>query len=78
MRTMKEDPETARLSDRQRALVGYAVKLTRAPESMAREDAERLRDVGLEDSEILDLCQVTAYYAYVNRIAQGLGVELET
>ena len=45
---------------------------------MAREDAERLRDVGLEDSEILDLCQVTAYYAYVNRIAQGLGVELET
>ena len=78
MRTMKEDPETARLSDRQRALVRYAVQLTRAPESMAREDVERLRDVGLEDSEILDLCQVTAYYAYVNRIAQGLGVELET
>ena len=30
------------------------------------------------DDEILDLCQVTAYYNYVNRMAQGLGVELES
>ncbi len=78
MRAVKDDPETAQLSDRQRALVTYAVKLTRAPGSMVREDVERLRAAGLEDSEILDLCQVTAYYAYVNRVAQGLGLELET
>jgi alkylhydroperoxidase family enzyme len=36
-----------------------------------------MRKAGLEDAEILDVCQVTCYYAYVNRLAQGLGVELE-
>jgi len=41
-------------------------------------ETARLREAGLEDDEILDVCQVTAYYNYVNRMAQGLGVELES
>jgi alkylhydroperoxidase family enzyme len=40
-------------------------------------DVEALRAAGLTDSAILDVAQVTAYYAYVNRLADGLGVELE-
>ena len=36
-----------------------------------------MRKAGLQDADILDACQVTCYYAYVNRLAQGLGVELE-
>ena len=44
---------------------------------MVEADVERLRDAGLRDAEILDVCQITAYYAYVNRLADGLGVELE-
>ena len=32
---------------------------------------------GFDDSGILDICQVTAYYNYVNRLADGLGVDLE-
>ncbi len=44
---------------------------------MARADVEAVRRAGLGDAEILDLCQVTAYYAFVNRLADGLGVELE-
>ena len=44
---------------------------------MTKGDVESLRRVGLSDRDILDVCEVTAYYAYVNRIADGLGVELE-
>lgn len=58
-------------------MVEYAVKLTRDPRGMVESDIHRLRGAGLEDDEILDLCQVTAYFNYVNRLADGLGVELE-
>jgi len=37
-----------------------------------------LRSVGFTDRDILDIATVAAYYAYVNRIADGLGVQLET
>lgn len=45
---------------------------------MASSDLDPLRAAGLSDAEILDACQITAYYNYVNRLADGLGVELET
>ena len=44
---------------------------------MREDDIARLRAVGLTDGGILDACQVTCYYNYVNRLAEGLGVELE-
>jgi len=44
---------------------------------MAETDVEAIREAGLADDEIHDVCQVTAYYNFVNRMAQGLGVELE-
>ena len=40
-------------------------------------DVETLREHGFSDRAILDINQITAYYAYVNRIADGLGVPLE-
>jgi uncharacterized protein YciW len=58
-------------------MLAWALKLTRTPWAMRRDDAEGLRAVGLGDGEILALCEVTAYYAYVNRIADGLGVDVE-
>jgi alkylhydroperoxidase family enzyme len=57
--------------------VDYVLKLTLTPWEMTEQDVGLLRDAGLDDSEILDVCQVASYYAFVNRIAQGLGVELE-
>jgi uncharacterized peroxidase-related enzyme len=59
------------------ALLDYAVKLTREPWNMRREDVEALRAAGFSDSAILDANLVTGYYAFVNRLADGLGVELE-
>ena len=58
-------------------MLDYAVKLTRAPGSMERSDADALRAHGFDDRAIHDICAVTSYFAFVNRIADGLGVELE-
>ena len=58
-------------------MLDYAAKLTRAPWEMTEQDVARLRDSGFSDRAILDIAQVIAYYAYVNRIADGLGVSLE-
>ena len=54
-----------------------ADKLTKTPWDMVEEDVKALRDVGFSDGAILDINQVTSYYAFVNRLADGLGVELE-
>ena len=59
-------------------MLEYAVKLTRRPEEMTRSDIEVLRAAGFSDRDMLDIAEAVAYYAYVNRIAQGLGVQLET
>jgi len=58
-------------------MVSWALKLTRTPWEMTRADLDPLRRAGLDDRAILDLAMVTAYYAYVNRLAEGLGVEIE-
>lgn len=76
-RAIETDHRTAPLGARERAIADYAVKLTERPEDMEEADVVALRDAGLRDAEILDVCQVTAYYNYVNRLADGLGVELE-
>lgn len=58
-------------------MLDYAAKLTLTPTAVQESDIERLRDVGFDDRAILDIVQIVAYYAYVNRIADGLGVTLE-
>ncbi len=59
-------------------MLTYAVKLTRTPWEMVEADVVVLRAVGFSDAAILDINQVTGYYAFVNRLADGLGVELES
>ena len=44
---------------------------------MRRDDVDALRIVGLHDEDVLALVEVVAYYAYANRIADGLGIRLE-
>ncbi len=58
-------------------MLTYVEKLTLAPWHMIEQDVELLRNNGFSDSDILDINQITGYYAYVNRLADGLGVELE-
>jgi len=67
----------ADLAEADRAMLDYAVQLTRAPWAVAEADVERLRRAGFSDRAILDVNLVTGYYAFVNRLADGLGVPLE-
>jgi alkylhydroperoxidase family enzyme len=53
------------------------VKLTVEPWACGETDIARLRKAGWSDRAILDLTLVVAYFAFVNRIADGLGVQLE-
>lgn len=69
--------EGAGLSDPDVAMLRYAVKLTRSPHAVTAEDVERLRGHGFDDTAIHDICHVASYYNYVNRMADGLAVELE-
>lgn len=74
---LSQDYTAAALSAADRAMLDYAAKLTLTPTAVTEADVEGLRQVGFEDRAILDIVQITAYYAYVNRIADGLGVSLE-
>jgi uncharacterized glyoxalase superfamily protein PhnB len=71
---LKTDYTTAEVTPRQRAMLDYAVKLTRTPGAVREADLDPLRAHGLSDRDILDVNQVVAYFAFVNRIADGLGV----
>jgi uncharacterized peroxidase-related enzyme len=73
-RALIRDHATADVSPHQRAMLDYAVKLTRTPGEMVEADLAPMRAEGLTDRDILDVNQVTAYFAYVNRVADGLGV----
>jgi uncharacterized peroxidase-related enzyme len=59
------------------ALCVYAEKLTLTPTEMSEEDLERLRQHGFDDRGIHDATLVIAYFNYINRIADSLGVEQE-
>lgn len=74
---LKHDYTRAKLSEGDREMLDYAVKLTKQPWTMQETDVVRLRNAGFSDAAILDINQVAGYYAYVNRLADGLGVELE-
>jgi len=69
--------EDAPLTPAERELCAFAERLTRSPGAMKREDLESLRRAGWSDREIHDAVQVIAYFNYINRMADALGVDLE-
>lgn len=73
-----QDPQSAGLEDVDRAMLEYAAQLTRQPWTIDQARIGRLRRVGLDDRAIHDLCAIVAYFAFANRIANGLGIEVET
>ena len=71
------DHSTAGLDAHHLAMLDYASKLTRTPGEMKAADVAALRAVGFSDADVLHVAEIVGYYAYANRIADGLGVELE-
>ena len=71
------DYRNADLEPRVRALCDYALKLTAAPADVGSADADLLRKHGWNDAAIHDAIQVVSYFNYVNRVAEGVGIEDE-
>lgn len=71
------DWRSAGLDDPTIALLEYAEKLTAEPASVGREDIAALRAHGFDDKGVSSASQVVAYFNYINRIAEGLGVPPE-
>jgi len=63
--------------DRLRALLQFAERLALDPGGFEERHLQPLREAGLDDRAIHDAAQVVAYFSYINRIADGLGVDLE-
>ncbi len=60
-----------------RELLAYAMKVTLTPAACCEADVQALREAGANDVEIHGTVQVAAYFNYINRVADGLGVDLE-
>lgn len=78
MDALAASPQGAPLPDRTRALVTYALKLTCEPARMVEADLAPLRAAGLSDRGIHDTAAIVGYFNFVNRVAEGLGIALET
>ena len=73
------DFKSADISDLDRAILDYAAKLTKEPASVSVSDVRdfRTKHPELNDHMLHDIVQVVSYFNYVNRLADGLGIELE-
>ena len=72
-----QDYGNAALDDETLAIVEYVEKLTNEPSEMTENDVQTLRKAGLSDNQILSVVMITAMFAFMNRLADGLGVEIE-
>ncbi len=78
MKAVAKDFTKADVTKEEKVMLYYSKKLTESPGKVQQKDVQALRKAGFTDRDIFDINQVTAYFNYVNRIADGLGVTLET
>ncbi len=74
---LESDFEQADIEACDKQMLSYAIKLTASPGNISATDIGQLHEHGFDDRAIHDICCITAYFAFVNRVADGLGVELE-
>ncbi|MFM0030867.1 peroxidase-related enzyme [Paraburkholderia madseniana] len=68
-----EDPSSAGTTERERAIIRYAIELTDHPEGVDATAIKRLEANGLTHAEILDLTHAIAIFAWANRLMLTLG-----
>ena len=71
---LRGDWRTADLAEAERAMLGYAEKLTRTPAAAGRADLAGLRAAGFDDTAILQITLIASFFNDINRVADGLGV----
>jgi uncharacterized peroxidase-related enzyme len=71
---LRRDFRTAEIPAQDRVMLEYVETLTRDATRIGRADHERLREVGFDDRAILQITLIAAWFNYVNRVADALGV----
>jgi uncharacterized peroxidase-related enzyme len=74
---LKTDPSNAPLEPQDKAMIGFAVKLTRKPSSVKREDLDVLSQHGFSEEQVVDIVLIACTFNFMDRLADGLGVELD-
>ena len=67
------DYRRAGLAPRERAMLDYAVKVTREMEECSPEDVARLKGLGFTDEDVWDIAEVAAMFNFTNRLAAATG-----
>jgi uncharacterized peroxidase-related enzyme len=71
---LKKDYRSASISEQDRAMLDYVVKLTKDATKCSPEDHARLRAAGFDDRGILQITLIAAWFSYINKAADALGV----
>ena len=74
VRQLREDYTKASLSEQDRAMLDYVVKISKDATLVRERDHERLRAVGFDDKAILQITLIASWFNYINRVADALGV----
>ena len=71
---LRKDYRSAPITDQDKAMLEYVVKLTRDATQCSPEDHKKLRAVGFDDRGILQITLIASWFNYINRVADALGV----
>lgn len=74
---LEKDYKTAPISEQERVMLDYVVRLTKDATRVHREDIEGLRAAGFDDRGILQITLIASWFNYINRVADALGVGRE-
>lgn len=71
---LEADYTSAPVSEQDRVMLDYVVQLTRDATRISPAHHDRLRDVGFDDTAILQITLIASWFNYINRVADALGV----
>ena len=74
---LENDYTTAPVTAQERVMLDYVVKITKDATKVWKDDHERLRTAGFDDKAILQITLIAAWFNYINRVADALGVGRE-
>jgi uncharacterized peroxidase-related enzyme len=77
VKALEQDYTTAPISQQDRIMLDYVVKVTKDATKVWKDDHEKLRAVGFDDRGILQITLIAAWFNYINRAADALGVGRE-
>ena len=77
IQALRRDYRTAPITEQERAMCDYVVKLTKDAVQCTPRDLDRLRAAGFDDTGILQITLIASWFNYINRVADALGVGRE-